>query len=189
MCKTATKDFRATFLSCMSTTMSDSNSSSSGTIGPDFKPLHNVCEYLNPLHIYADEARQGKARPVEAFHFCSHVREGLRQCLIYDSCQPNARLIGVEYMIPKDKYLTLPVEEQKLWHSHEFEVQSGMLILPNPSSHSRNSDEWEKLETEAMKEVIGLYGKTWHTWQVDIHQDIPLGEPKLMGEFDRPSAA
>lgn len=154
-----------------------------GTIDPELKPLHNVCEYLNALHIYADEARQGKVRSVESYHFCSHVRKDLRQCLIYDSCTPGARLIGVEYMIPKEKYETLPPEEQKLWHSHEFEVQSGMLILPTPESHGGYSDKWEKLETQAMTEVVGLYGKTFHTWQVDRGDEIPLGLPKLMGSL------
>lgn len=43
----------------------------------------------------------------------------LRQCLLYDSAAKNARLIGVEYMIPKETYETLEPEEQKLWHSHE----------------------------------------------------------------------
>lgn len=153
------------------------------TIDPELKPLHNVCEYLNALHIYADEARQGIVRSVESHHFCSHVRKDLRQCLIYDSCTPGARLIGIEYMIPKEKYLQLPEDEQKLWHSHEFEVQSGMLVLPTPETHRGRADKWEKLETEAMKEVVGLYGKTWHTWQVDIHEDIPMGVPKLMGSL------
>lgn len=95
------------------------------------KPLHNVCEYLHALHIYADEARRGEVRTVSAHHFCSHVRKGkegypdkrqrplmlclpdLRQCLIYDSCKPDARLIGVEYMIPKERYEQLDLEEQK----------------------------------------------------------------------------
>ncbi len=43
----------------------------------------------------------------------------MRQCLIYDSAAKNARLIGVEYMIPKDMFESLDPEEQKLWHSHE----------------------------------------------------------------------
>lgn len=45
-------------------------------IDPELKPLHNVCEYLNAVHVYADEARQGKVRYVEAYHFCSHVSKG-----------------------------------------------------------------------------------------------------------------
>ncbi len=27
-----------------------------------------------------------------------------------------------------------------------------------------------------MNEVIGLYGKTWHFWQVDKGAQLPLGE-------------
>lgn len=52
------------------------------TIDPELKPLHNVCEYLNAVHIYADEARQGKVRYVEAHHFCSHVRKGTPDSVI-----------------------------------------------------------------------------------------------------------
>lgn len=107
----------------------------------------------------------------------------LRQCLIYDSCQPNARLIGVEYMIPKAQYEKLDPEEQKLWHSHEFEVKSGMLVLPYPTTHKGNESKWDQLETEAMKEVVGLYGKLYHFWQVDRGDELPLGLPKLMGSL------
>jgi len=81
----------------------------------EFKPLHNVCEFLNALHIYADEARKGVTRFVEANHYCSHVRKDLRQCLIYDTNENDARLIGVEFMVPKHVYETLDAEEQKLW--------------------------------------------------------------------------
>ena len=163
------------------------------------KPLQNICEYLNALHIYTDEARRGEVRTVDAHHFCSHVRKGvisidphgvfwlicidLRQCLIYDSCKPGARLIGVEFMIPKSKYETLDLEEQKLWHSHEFEVKSGMLVLPYPTTHKGREDQWDKLETEAMIEVVNLYGKLYHFWQVDKGHDLPLGQATLMGSL------
>lgn len=83
-------------------------------------------------------------------------------------------------MIPKHVFEALDPEEQKLWHSHEFEVSSGMLILPQPSSES-NADEWEQKEIQAMREVSGLYGKTWHTWQVDRGDEVPLSYPTLMG--------
>ena len=110
---------------------------------------------------------------------CSRKAD-LRQCLIYDSCSPAARLIGVEYMVPKSVYDTLDPEEQRLWHSHEFEVKSGMLVLPTPSTHTGGEDKWEGLETQAMKEVIGLYGKTWHFWQTDKGHELPLGHPPRM---------
>ena len=140
----------------------------------DFKPLGNVCEFLNAVHIYAGEASQGVTRFVEANHYCSHVRKDLRQCLIYDSNRLDARLIGVEYMVPKHVYEKLDPEEQKLWHSHEFEVKSGMLVLPKPPAIPQEA--WDAAELSAMHEVVGLYGKTWHFWQVDRGDELPLGK-------------
>ncbi|ETN44631.1 uncharacterized protein HMPREF1541_10301 [Cyphellophora europaea CBS 101466] len=159
------------------------------TADPDLRPLHNVCEYLNALHIYADEARQGVVRSVDSHHFCSHVSKDFRQCLIYDSNTPGARLIGVEYMIPRARYEKLPPEEQKLWHSHVFEVHSGMLILPYPTTHPSTSPHakraWDALETEALAEVTDWYGKIYHFWEVDKSEggDLPYGAPELMGSL------
>ena len=107
----------------------------------------------------------------------------LRQCLIYDSCRPDAKLIGVEFMIPKERYEALDKEEQRYWHSHQFEVKSGMLVLPYPASHQRRKDAWDDLETQAMEEVVNLYGKLYHFWEVDKGHDLPLGPPKLMGSL------
>ena len=84
-------------------------------------------------------------------------------------------------MVPKHVYETFDSEEQKLWHSHEFEVGSGMLVMPKPEG--ADNDQWQQMETEAMKEVAGLYGKTWHFWQVDRGDKYPLGKPTLMGSL------
>jgi len=133
---------------------------------------------------------------VESNHYCTHLNEGtvfpssllnpttdtpsldVRQCLIYDTGDKNARLIGVEYMISAALYKTLEPSERKLWHSHVFEVKSGMLIMPGPDSLPTSV--WEEAETKEMEDVVGLYGKTYHFWQVDRGDKLPLGEPQLM---------
>ena len=145
-------------------------------------------------------------RCVESNHYCSHLNEGkvtqglgyacggpvlgysrshllsdVRQCLIYDTPEPNARLIGVEYMISASLYRTLDSAERKLWHSHVFEVKSGMLILPGPAALPTPA--WEVAETKEMEDVVGLYGKTYHFWQVDRGDKLPLGGPELMMSF------
>lgn len=92
----------------------------------------------------------------------------------------------VEYMISPKLYDTLDSEERKLWHSHVFEVKSGMLIMPSPQAMSGIPVPdlvWEAAETKVMEEVVTLYGKTFHTWQVDRGDRLPLGIPKLMGSF------
>lgn len=57
-----------------------------------------------------------------------------------------------------------------------------MLIMPN--SNVPNAV-WELAETEEMKEVVGLYGKTYHFWQVDRGDALPLGKPELMMSFTK----
>lgn len=62
-------------------------------------------------------------------------------------------------MISPRLYHELPQEERRLWHSHVFEVKSGMLIMPLPSMAPMPNVAWEKAETEEMKNVVELYGK------------------------------
>ena len=57
-----------------------------------------------------------------------------------------------------------------------------MLIMPNPNIPGKV---WEFAETEEMKEVVGLYGKTYHFWQVDRGDTLPLGKPELMMSFTK----
>lgn len=38
-------------------------------------------------------------------------------------------------------------------------------------------------EKDLMKVLIGTYGKTWHFWQVDRGDKLPLGIPQLMMGF------
>jgi len=82
-------------------------------------------------------------------------------------------------MISPALYETLDQEERQLWHSHVFEVKSGMLVMPQPSALAPQAA-WEKAETAEMEEVIHLYGKVYHLWQVDKGHKIPLGKPELM---------
>lgn len=63
------------------------------SIVQDFKPIKQICAHLNAFHVYADDP----TRCVEANHYCSHLNEDVRQCMIYDD--KKERLIGVEYLI------------------------------------------------------------------------------------------
>ncbi|KAI4334864.1 hypothetical protein L6164_013572 [Bauhinia variegata] len=137
-----------------------------------FGPVNKIHQHLCAFHFYSHDM----TRQVEAHHYCSHLNEEVRQCLIYDSPHANARLIGVEYIISENLFLTLPDEEKKLWHSHLYEVKSGLLFMPRVPAVIENRD---------MEKVCKTYGKTYHTWQVDIGDSLPLGLPQLMMAFTR----
>jgi hypothetical protein len=133
-------------------------------------PVGAIHAHVCGFHRYSAEPQ----RQVRAHHYCSHLNEDVLQCVIYDSAEKNARLIGVEYIISEKLFAELPAEEKQLWHSHRHEVKSGQLIAP------RLPDIAEK---ELMEKLVNTYGKTWHTWQVDRGDRLPLGLPKLMMSF------
>ncbi|XP_043722034.1 oil body-associated protein 1A-like [Telopea speciosissima] len=137
-----------------------------------FAPINKIHQHLCAFHFYGHDM----TRQVEAHHFCSHQNEDVRQCLIYDSPESNARLIGVEYLITENLFLTLPDAEKPLWHSHEYEVKSGMLFLPGVPGPVQRQD---------LDKVCKTYGKTFHFWQIDRGDELPLGLPQLMMAFTR----
>lgn len=91
-----------------------------------FAPVDKIHQALHAYHVVADN----RAEIVSSVHYCSCSATGDHfQCLIYESDQADAKLIGVEYMIPEQRFLQLPEQEKKYWHSHVYEVMSGSLVL------------------------------------------------------------
>lgn len=132
-------------------------------------PVEAMSTYLNGFHMYADEM----GRQVEASHFCIHLQPDLHQCVIFDSNRPDARLIGIEYIITAERFRALPDDEKRLWHSHHYEVKSGILVAPGIP---------ELAERVYFQDLVSTYGKTFHTWQYD-RDDFPYGVPQLMMAF------
>ncbi|XP_052191274.1 oil body-associated protein 1A-like [Diospyros lotus] len=137
-----------------------------------FGPINKIHQHLCAFHFYADDM----TRQVEAHHYCGHQNEEMRQCLIYDSPKPDANLIGLEYIISEELFLTVPDEEKPLWHSHQYEVKSGMLFMPGVPG---------PVERKDLEKVCKTYGKTIHFWQIDRGDTLPLGLPQVMMAFTR----
>jgi hypothetical protein len=135
-------------------------------------PLNAMDLYLDGFHFYADDM----GRPVEAHHFCAHLTEDLHQCVIFDANNDQARLIGIEYIVSERLFQQLPEDEKRLWHSHHYETTSGLLVMPGIPA---------PVETVAMRTLANTYGKTWHTWQIDRGDTLPLGIPQLMMGYTR----
>ena len=94
--------------------------------------------------------------------------------LIYDGNGRDAKLMGVDYITSARLFETLPEEEKKLWHSHDYEVKSGSLVAPGLP---------QTAERRLMEQVVSTYGKTWHTWHTDRDKELPYGIPALMMGF------
>ncbi|XP_055812035.1 oil body-associated protein 1A-like [Solanum dulcamara] len=137
-----------------------------------FGPINKIHQHLCAFHFYGHDM----TRQVEAHHFCGHQNEEFRQCLIYDRPDADGRLIGLEYIVSEELFLTLPDDEKKFWHSHLYEVKSGVLFMPGIPGPIQRQDH---------EKVAKTYGKVIHFWQVDRGDTLPLGIPQVMMALTR----
>ncbi|KAL9232209.1 hypothetical protein vseg_007345 [Gypsophila vaccaria] len=132
------------------------------------KPISKISQHVCTFGLYSHDM----TRQIETHHYLARVNQDFWQCAVFDSDdQATSRLIGVEYIITDKTFDTLPPEEQKLWHSHAYEIKSGLWINP------RLPGVIEKTELQTLTKT---FGKFWCTWQVDRGDKLPLGAPALM---------
>ena len=157
------------------------------------RPVKQVKQHVCTFALYAHDPK----RQVETHHYVSRLNQDFLQCAVYDSDKPSARLIGtrrrrlfsaaparravtkitvvmmagVEYIVSDTIFEGLPPDEQRLWHSHAYEVKAGLwtdVAVP------------EALQSSEMASLAKTYGKFWCTWQVDRSDRLLLGAPALM---------
>ncbi len=103
-----------------------------------------------------------------AYHFCKAVNGDLNQCVLYDGTGPDAKLIGIEYLVSDAVYQKMPADEKSFWHDHKYEVDAGYL-----KSVTQTGDE----EKQTLAKVRTLWGKVYHTWASGT--DYPRGPARL----------
>lgn len=133
----------------------------------------NPAKFLGEYGLHVCAFHVGKNDPslqVESHHYCTPLRDGVFQCVIYDRDRGNAKLIGVEYIVSDEIFQTLPEEEKKLWHPHEYEIRAGLLTMPGVQPDC---------EKKLLKALLKSWGKVFHTWP-DPKTDLPIGPPVLM---------
>jgi hypothetical protein len=139
-------------------------------------PAEQLKIYLSGLHVMKNNPHH----QMEAHHFCRQVNEDLAQCAIFDGNGRDANLTGIEYIVSEKLYDSLPADEKKYWHPHNFEILSGELVAPSVP---------DAAELELMKEKMNSYGKTWHIWNTGRFGEkgnaVPLGAPELAWSFNR----
>ncbi|XP_019166769.1 PREDICTED: oil body-associated protein 2C-like [Ipomoea nil] len=132
-----------------------------------FSPIKEMSQHACTFAIYSHDM----SRQIETHHFITRINQDFLQCAVYDSDQSHARLVGVEYIISDKLYEGLPVDEQKLWHSHAYEIKSGLWVNPRIP---------EMLGRSELENLAKTYGKFWCTWQTDRGDKLPIGLPSLM---------
>jgi len=118
------------------------------------------------LHIDAKRHFPGNPNFI-AHHWCRPAAGGITECQLYDSDAANARLVGVEVVVPTAMWKSFSKSEQALWHYHRIEIPKVSATLPGMSP------------AEAKKVVASLletYGKIYLMWDPSSNNQ-PAGKP------------
>ena len=112
-----------------------------------WRPCRRFTAHFCGIHI----AKTNPKFQIITQHFCMSRSEEMHQCLLYDSNEKNAKLLGVEYIISDRLYRELPDAEKKYWHPHAYEVLAGGLIAPSMKPED---------EQTFMKALLTTWGKS-----------------------------
>jgi hypothetical protein len=116
------------------------------------------------VHLREDRPEDARV----AYHFCKAVNDDVCQCILYDGLGPDARLIGIEYLVTDEIHRRMPPDERAYWHDHKYEVDSGLLRSLTQSGAE---------EAATLARVRTLWGKVYHTWVAG--RDYPQGPARL----------
>lgn len=128
------------------------------------KPVSEYKLHLVDIHWLSGRLHQQYV----AHHFCAFPYDGFMICDLFNSAEKNGRPLGIEYFITKDLFETLPEEEKPLWHSHPYEILSGLFVVMDVTPEE---------EMAVLEWVMGTYGKVTDTWQ--FYNEMPIGAPQL----------
>lgn len=120
------------------------------------------------LHITAKMHFPGKPGML-AHHFCKQVAGGLIECQLYDSGAPDARLVGVETIVPSATYAKFSAAEKAQWHYHRVEIP-----LVSAAVLDMSPDQAEKV----VNSIVDTYGKIYLLWDPS-RQSMPTGQPSV----------
>jgi hypothetical protein len=121
------------------------------------------------LHIDAEQ-HFGDAHPKEiAHHWCKNISASMIECLLFDSDRLDAKLVGVETVVPTTLWKTFGADEQALWHDHATEIPKVHATLPDTPK-----DQQAKIVASLMK----THGKIYVLWD-PMSSANPVGQPSV----------
>ena len=102
-------------------------------------------------------------------HYCKGISDKILQCLLFDSTDPKARLVAIEYFVSKDLTRKLPaIQWHRHFHDHKVEIATGRVqILDMPADQA----------AKVAEVAAGTDGVIYHLWQHG--QEFPDGTVKL----------
>ncbi len=128
--------------------------------GEPKSPVEGFDIHVQAPHMMADGTPGGPFH-----HYCKGVSDKILQCLLFDSTDPKAKLVAIEYFVSKDLTRKLPaIQWHRHFHDHKVEIATGRVqILDMPADQA----------AKVAEVAAGTDGVIYHLWQHG--QEFPDG--------------
>ena len=127
-----------------------------GTLTTAQKGMKQTPADGHDIHVVAPHVVEGQVMG-PYHHYCKGVSAEVLECLIYESTDPNALMVQVEYFIAKSvSRPNLPLDTwNKYYHDHALEIASGRVKVLD-----RSEEEAKKI-AEAAAQTDGIIFHLW----------------------------
>jgi hypothetical protein len=117
------------------------------------------------IHVQAPHMMQNGEPGGPYHHYCKGVSDKILQCLLFESTDPKAKLVGIEYFVAKDLSRKLPaIQWHRHFHDHKVEIATGRVqVLDMPPDQA----------AKVAEAAAGTDGVIYHLWQHG--QEFPDG--------------
>jgi len=128
--------------------------------GEPKSPVEGFDIHVQAPHMMADGTPGGPYH-----HYCKGVSDKILQCLLFESTDPKAKLVAIEYFVAKDLSRKLPaIQWHRHFHDHKVEIATGRVqILDMPADQA----------AKVAEVAAGTDGVIYHLWQQG--QEFPDG--------------
>lgn len=138
--------------------------------GEPSSPAEGYHIHVQAPHLMADGTVGGPFH-----HYCKPISDEVLQCLLFESTDPKAKLVAIEYFVAKNlsrKEVPL-IKWHRNFHDHKVEIATGRVQVLHPTGEAGK---------KVAEVAAGTDGIIFHLWHKD--QVIPDGKvtiPQSLG--------
>jgi hypothetical protein len=106
-------------------------------------------------------------------HYCKGISDKILQCLLFESTDPKAPLVAIEYFVSKDLTRKMPpIQWHRFFHDHKVEIATGRVQVLEPADKAKEI-------AEAASKTDGVI---YHLWQKGLeYPDGSVSFPQSLG--------
>lgn len=141
------------------------------------KPAEPIVEETpqNGFDLHVDAKHYVKESRVPVHHWCKNINEELIECLLFDSDNPNANLVGIETIVANDVWNEFTESQKEEWHDHAIEIFEAEATLPDtPQEEAAKIVEFLK----------GTHGRVVYIWDFP-EEKYPVTMPFLDSDIEK----